>query len=336
MLQVLNVLKTRKFWYELLIMTVGITIASAGIYYFLVPTKIVTGSVSGLSVFLSEILGRTGIEIKVSTLVLIINIGLIILALFTLGKDFGFKTIYTSLLMGPIMDVFEKVYPYERFFTFPGQTSIMGDPFIDMVCMVILLGLSQAMLFRINASTGGLDIIAKILNKYLHMEIGNSVAISGMVICATGLFISPFRLVVLGLITTWMNGLFIDYFTAGMNKKKRVCIICDEYEEIRDYIINSIHRGCSLYPMKGGYHEDDRVEIQALLTQGEFAKLMEYIRDHDFKAFITAGNVSEVYGYWIDKPHHWGGHKDLKGSEGDIEIDNTRAPEGNKSLDNDK
>lgn len=304
----LKSLKTRRFWHELVVMTLGIMLASAAIYYFLVPTNVVTGSVSGLAIFLAQAFAPLGISLKVSTLVLAINVLLILVALVTLGKDFGIKTIYTSVIMGPMMDLFEKIYPYTRLLTEPGQTTVMGDMWLDLLCLALLLGLSQAVLFRINASTGGLDVVGKIINKYLHFDIGTSVAIAGYIICCLGFFVSPFRLVAIGLIVTWINGVTIDYFTAGLNKKKRVCIICDEYDEVRKHIINDIHRGCSLYPLKGGYQEQEHVEIQALLTQIEFAELMEYIRDHDYKAFITAGNVSEVYGYWIDNKSHFG-HK---------------------------
>lgn len=299
-----RLLKSRKFWHELLVMTLGIMLASAAIYYFLVPTNVVTGSVSGFAIFLTQALAPLGIELKVPTIVLIVNVFLIILAIATLGKDFGAKTIYTSIMMGPLMDLFDRICPYTRFLTEPGQTSIMGDIWLDMLCLALLLGLSQAVLFRINASTGGLDIIGKIINKYLHLDIGTSVSIAGYIICALGFFVTPFRLVAIGLVVTWLNGVTIDYFTAGLNKKKRVCIICDEYDDIRQYIINGIHRGCSLYTLKGGYREEEHVEIQALLTQTEFAELMEYIRDHNYKAFITAGNVNEVYGYWKDNKSH--------------------------------
>lgn len=302
----ISALKTRKFWHELVVMTLGIMLAAIALYYFLVPTGVVTGSVAGLAIFLAKVFAPLGISLKVSTVVLAVNAVLIIIALLTLGKDFGAKTIYTSLIIGPMMDMFEKICPYNRLITEPGQTTVMGDLWLDMLCLALVLGLSQAILFRINASTGGLDIVGKIINKYLHLDIGTSVAVAGYIICCLGFFIYPFRMVAIGLVVTWINGAVIDYFTAGLNKKKRVCIICNEYEDVRRYIVEVIHRGCSLYPLKGGYKEEDHVEIQALLTQNEFAELMEYIRDSGYNAFITAGNVSEVYGYWIDNKYHFG------------------------------
>ena len=181
----------------------------------------------------------------------------------------------------------------------------MGDLWFDLICFVLILSMSQAIMFRINASTGGLDILAKIVNKYLHFDIGLSVTIAGVVICCTAFFVNPFRLVIIGLIGTWINGLIVDYFMASLSRRKRVCIISDNHEVIRDYIVNKIVRGCTLYECTGGFKGDKRVEVQALLTKDEFADLMKFLRDNKIQAFITAGNVSEVYGLWSDhKKHH--------------------------------
>ena len=296
-------LKSWKFWKELLYMTVGMFIAAAAVYDFLVPSKIVVGSISGLSIVISALFEQAGIAIKVSTVVLIINAILLVLAYFLIGKEFGVKTCYTALILGPMMDLWEKICPYERLLE-PGATSVMGDLWFDLICFVLILSMSQAIMFRINASTGGLDILAKIVNKYLHFDIGLSVTIAGVIICCTAFTVNPFRLVIIGLIGTWINGLIVDYFMASLSRRKRVCIIADDHEKIRDYIVNKIVRGCSLYEVTGGYKGDKRMEIQSLLTKDEFADLMNYIRENDIKAFITAGNVSEVYGLWSEHKHH--------------------------------
>ena len=301
--EVLAPVKTWKFWKELLIMTVGMFIAAASVYYFLVPSKIVVGSISGLSIVISALFENAGIAIKVSTVVLIINAILLVLAYFLIGKEFGLKTCYTALILGPMMDVWEKICPYTSLLA-PGETSVMGDLWFDLVCFVLILSLSQAIMFQINASTGGLDILAKIVNKYLHFDIGLSVTIAGIVICCTAFTVNPFRLVIIGLIGTWLNGLIVDYFMVSFNRRKRVCVITDRSEEIRDFIVNKIQRGCSLYEVTGGYKGEKRHEIQALLTKDEFADLMKYIRDEKIPAFITAGNVSEVYGLWSEHKRH--------------------------------
>ena len=276
--KILKLIGTAKFWNELVIMTFGMMIAAAAVYYFLVPSKLIIGSISGLSIVVSGIFQNFfGIELKISFVVIIIN---------------------------AIMELWALIMPYESLIE-PGQTSVMGDIWFDLCCFVLLLSISQAILFNINASTGGLDILAKIVNKYLHFDIGASVAVAGACICCTAFAINPFKMVVIGLIGTWINGLVVDYFTASLNKRKRVCIVSDDYDKIRKFIIEKLGRGCSLYDMRGGYAQDKHVEIEALLTQNEFSSVMEFIKDEGLRSFITASNVSEIYGLWLKpKKYH--------------------------------
>ena len=290
-------------------MTLGMMIAAAAVYYFMIPSKLVLGSISGLSIVISNLFGLAGITVKVSVVVMVINAILLIMAWILIGKEFGAKTVYTAMILGPLLEFWEKVLPYEKLIE-PGMNSVMGEPLLDLLCFVLVVSISQTILFHINASTGGLDILAKIVNKYLHFDIGVSVTVAGAIICCTAFTINPFRMVVTGLVGTWMNGLAIDYFTASINKRKRVCIISSEHERLRKYIIETLHRGCSLYQVNGGYSQEVKIEIQALLTQEEFSSLMNLIRNEKIQAFITAGNVSEVYGLWNNEKHH----KRLKGS----------------------
>ncbi len=297
MKDILKYLATFKFWKELFIMTAGMMIAAGAVYYFMLPSKLVLGSITGLSIVISNLLGMVGMTVKVSVVVTVINAILLLLAWVLIGKEFGAKTVYTALILGPLLELWEKIYPYEKLID-PGMTSVMGDPLLDLICFVLLVSISQTILFNINASTGGLDILAKIVNKYLHLDIGVSVTVAGAIICCTAFAINPFRLVVTGLVGTWLNGLAIDYFTASLNKRKRVCVIAKEHEKVRAYIIEKLHRGCSLYDVRGGYSGETNVEIQALLTQDEFASLMNFLRTENIQAFTTAGNVNEIYGLW--------------------------------------
>ncbi len=297
---VIQPLGTFKFWKELVIMTVAMFIAAAAVYYFLLPSNLVIGSITGLSMVIASLFSAAGIPVKVSVVIVLINALLLVLAWLLIGAEFGAKTVYTALILGPFVDIWEKILPYQTLLD-PGQTSVMGDPWFDLLCFVLVLSASQTILFNINASTGGLDILAKIVNKYLHFDIGTSVSVAGALICCTAFTVNPFRLVVIGLIGTWINGLALDYFTAGLNRRKRVCIISSRHEEIRKYIIEDLQRGCSLYEVTGGYNGHKNVEIQSLLTQNEFADLMSYLKQNDIHGFITAGNVSEIYGDWNSK-----------------------------------
>lgn len=290
-------LTQKKFWGEMVALVIALLVGAAAVYYFLIPSNLILGSISGLAMVICTWLESAGIAMKVSMMVLILNAFLLILAYFFLGPEVGLKTVIASLLLGPFMDLWAWICPFSRLIE-PGMTSIMGSPIFDLLGFVLLLGASQAFLFRINASTGGLDIVAMMMKKYLHWDIGTAVTISGVIVCLSAFLVHPFRMVVIGLIGTWLNGIIVDYFTSSLNKRKRVCIISNEYEKIRQYIISTLCRGCSMYEVKGGFKETPGVEIQTILTQSEFASLMEYIRKEGIHAFITAGNCSEIYGLW--------------------------------------
>ena len=308
MKEILQTLGTWKFWKELIIMTVGMFIGAAAVNYFLVPSHLVIGSISGLSIVLSQLL-----PIKVSVMIFVINAILLLLAWILIGKEFGAKTVYTALILGPLMEVWEAIIPSQKLaemrlasdmpINTANLTSVMGDPLLDLICFVLMLSISQAILFNINASTGGLDIIAKIINKYTHLDIGVSVTVGGAIICCTAFLINPVHLVIIGLVGTWVNGIVVDYFMASINQRKRVCVISDEHEKLRDFIVNRLHRGCSLYNVTGGYTGKQQVEVEALLSKDEFAALLEFIKTEKIEHFITAGNVSEIYGLW-NHSHH--------------------------------
>ena len=279
-------------------MTIAMGIAAIAVHYFMQPSGLIVGSISGLSIVIYRLTG-----IPVSAITFSINLILLVLAYFLIGKEFGIKTVYTALILSPWLRLFEWLdgkYNIDTatFFGFPGGTT---DYWFYLLCFVFILSATQAILFNINASTGGLDILAKIVNKYLHIDIGTSVTVAGAIICCSAFFIpgNTLYLILLGFIGTWINGIVVDYFTAGLNAKKRVCIISPDYEKIRDFTVNTLKRGCTLYNAKGGYSQDDKVELQAILTNEEFAKLMEMIKEQDIHAFITAGRVSEVYGLWL-------------------------------------
>ena len=302
--EAVDYVKTFKFWKELVIMTLGMMVTAAAVYYFLVPSKLIIGTISGLSIVLNQLMGNV---LSLGTLIMIINIILLILAFILIDHEFGFKTVYTALILGPLTDFWNMVFPWQNIANdniVTGTPSVMGDPWLDLCCFVLLLSAAQALMFSINASTGGLDILAKIVNKYLHFDIGASVSVAGAVICCTAFFINDFRMVVIGLIGTWINGLVVDYFTATLNNHKRLCIVSKDYERIRKYIIEELHRGCTLYEVTGGYSGEKSIELEVLLNKDEFSKILGWMKDEKIEAFSTAGNVSEVYGFWSSGRKH--------------------------------
>ncbi|MBQ3709385.1 MAG: YitT family protein [Bacteroidales bacterium] len=318
-----HALISKKFWVELLIMTLGMFMTAICVYYFLVPSKLIVGSISGLSIVLTNIFNGIGVNISLSWMITIINAILLILAYILIGKEFGLKTVYCALILGPLTKVCEWIYPWENFKTPNGYLvnmgvpvdeaySVMGNPWFDLLCCVVILSAAQTMMFSINASTGGLDILAKIVNKYLHFDMGKSVSVAGAIICLTAFAINPFQMVVIGLIATWINGMVVNMFTANLNQRKRVCIVSKDYDRIRRYIIDDLDRGCTLYEVIGGYTNEKSIELEALLTNDEFSKLMEFLGKNEINAFTTAGNVSEVYGLWAKDRRRTRKHADKR------------------------
>lgn len=276
---------TRGIVKDFTIITFGILLSAAAVYFFLVPGNLVVGSISGLALVISKM-----VALPISVITLMLNAVLLIVGYLLVGKEFGLKTVYTSLMLSVFLFVFEKLVPIEK--------SIMGDPWLDLLCFVLILGFSQTVLFRQNASSGGLDIVAKIINKYFHTELGMAITIAGVITSLTAFFVYDIKTVILGLIGTYINGLVLDHFTVGFNSKKRVCIISDKYEEVKEFIVHTLVRGVTMYPIYGGYQNEKKVELESILTRNEFIQLMDFLAETDPNAFMTAGNVSEIYGNW--------------------------------------
>lgn len=292
---------TRLFWKEFIIMTLGMFVAAIAVDYFLVPAKLVIGSTSGIAIVANELLTGLGIPSRISVCLTVINSALLVVSFLCLGKDFGAKTVYASLIIGPMVDLCEWIYPYANLLTEAGQTSVMNDPWLDSLCFVLILGLSQSILFTINGSTGGLDIVAKMCNKFLHLDMGTSVTIVGFAASAMSFAINPFKIVIIGLIATWINGLVVDYCMAGLTRKMRVCIVTDDSEAILNYILHDMNRGCSIYTTKGGYTGETHTELQTYLHKNDLTQLMSFIRKNEFKVFVTASSVNVTF--LSDKPN---------------------------------
>jgi hypothetical protein len=295
-------LQTKKFWIELFIMTAGMFVASIAVYFFLIPSKLIVGSITGLSIVVAKLFPI----LSVGTYIAIINAILLVLAFVLIGNEFGAKTVYTALILGPMIDFLGAMFPgmAERsvFAVQIGQTAQwIANPWFDLLCFVLVLSASQSILFSINASTGGLDILAKIINKYTHVSLGTSVAIGGGAICCTAFAINPVGLVLIGLIGTWVNGLIVNYFMANLNAKTLVNIITDDYEKIVDFVSKDIKRGITMRNVTGGYSKEAKVELEVVLTQDEFSSLIDFMHKEHIKSFMTSYVVSSVYGLWNKK-----------------------------------
>lgn len=274
-------MKYRNMLKEFLLITGGTVIAAAAIYFFMLPSHIAVGSGSALAMILSNY-----IPLPVSALSLIINVILLILGFVLIGPEFGAKTIYTAILLPIILGIFEIFFPNFR--------SMTEEAFLDVICYILVVGIGMAILFSCNASSGGLDIVAKILNKYLKIDLGQAVSVSGMTVALLSALCYDKKTVVLSVLGTYFGGMVVDHFIFGLNLKRRVCIISPKVDEIADYILYDLHSGATLNDIIGAYDKKQKREIITIVDKHEYKRLMDYLNKVDPKAFITVYAVSEI------------------------------------------
>ena len=266
---------------EYTMITAATFVVAAAVYFFLIPSGVSVGSISGLAMLLGNV-----IPLPISVLTFILNAALLVVGFLFIGREFGVKTVYTSLILPVFLWVFEQV--------FPDFVSLNQDAMMDTVCYIFVVSVGLALLFRMNASSGGLDIVAKLLNKYFHMELGKAMALPGMCVALSSVFFSDKKLVVLGILGTYLNGIVLDHFIFDHNIKRRVCIITEKEEALRQFIIHELHSGATIYEAIGAYNKEKHNEIITIVDKSEYQKLMAYINREDPKAFITVYNVSHM------------------------------------------
>lgn len=266
---------------ETSILTVAVAIIAAAVYFFLVPRHASVSSISGLGIVLSNF-----IPLPLSAITMILNVVLLIIGFFTCGREFGVKTVYTSVMLPLFLGVFEGI--------FPDFGSMTNSQELDVLCYVLVVSVGLSILFNRNASSGGLDIVAKIMNKYLHMDLGKAMSLSGMCVALSAALVYDKKTVVLSLLGTYFNGLVLDHFIFDHNIKRRVCIITKKEEELRQFIIHDLHSGATIYESIGAYNMEKRNEIITIVDKGEYQKLMNYMNREDPKAFITVYTVSDM------------------------------------------
>ena len=266
---------------ETSILTVAVAIIAAAVYFFLVPSHASVSSISGLGIVLSNF-----IPLPLSVITMILNVVLLIIGFFTCGREFGVKTVYTSVMLPLFLGVFERI--------FPDFGSMTNSQELDVLCYILVVSVGLSILFNRNASSGGLDIVAKIMNKYLHMDLGKAMSLSGMCVALSAALVYDKKTVVLSVLGTYFNGLVLDHFIFNHNVKRRVCIITKKEEELRRFIIHDLHSGATIYESIGAYNMEKRNEIITIVDKGEYQKLMNYMNREDPKAFITVYTVSDM------------------------------------------
>ena len=266
---------------ETVILTVAVAIIAAAVYFFLVPSHTSVSSISGLGIVLSNF-----VPLPLSAITMLLNVVLLIIGFFTCGREFGVKTVYTSVMLPLFLGFFELV--------FPDFGSMTDSQELDVLCYILVVSIGLSILFNRNASSGGLDIVAKIMNKYLHIELGKAMSLSGMCVALSAALAHDKKTVVLSILGTYFNGIILDLFIFDYNKKRRVCIITRKEEELRRFIVEDLHSGATIYEAIGAYNFDKHNEIITIVDKSEYQKLMNFINKEDPRAFITVYNVSDM------------------------------------------
>lgn len=266
---------------ELAILTGAVAIIAAAVYFFLVPSHASVSSISGLGIVLANF-----VPLSLSAITMILNVVLLVIGFLTCGREFGAKTVYTSILLPAFIGLFERL--------FPNLGSLTDSQELDVLCYILVVSVGLSILFNRNASSGGLDIVAKIMNKYLHMDLGKAMSLSGMCVALSAALVYDKKTVVLSVLGTYFNGLVLDHFIFDNNIKRRVCIITGKEEELRRFIIEDLHSGATVYESYGAYNMQKRREIITIVDKAEYQKLMSYMNREDPQAFITVYTVSDM------------------------------------------
>lgn len=266
---------------ELAILTGAVAIIAAAVYFFLVPSHASVSSISGLGIVLANF-----VPLPLSAITMILNVVLLVIGFLTCGREFGAKTVYTSILLPAFIGLFERL--------FPNLGSLTDSQELDVLCYILVVSVGLSILFNRNASSGGLDIVAKIMNKYLHMDLGKAMSLSGMCVALSAALVYDKKTVGLSVLGTYFNGLVLDHFIFDHNIKRRVCIITGKEEELRRFIIEDLHSGATVYESYGAYNMQKRREIITIVDKVEYQKLMSYMNREDPQAFITVYTVSDM------------------------------------------
>ena len=266
---------------ELAILTGAVAIIAAAVYFFLVPSHASVSSISGLGIVLANF-----VPLPLSAITMILNVVLLVIGFLTCGREFGAKTVYTSILLPAFIGLFERLVP--------NLGSLTDSQELDVLCYILVVSVGLSILFNRNASSGGLDIVAKIMNKYLHMDLGKAMSLSGMCVALSAALVYDKKTVVLSVLGTYFNGIVLDHFIFDNNIKRRVCIITGKEEELRRFIIEDLHSGATVYESYGAYNMEKHREIITIVDKAEYQRLMNFMNREDPQAFITVYTVSDI------------------------------------------
>jgi uncharacterized membrane-anchored protein YitT (DUF2179 family) len=269
---------------EYILITVGVLLVAIGIEFFLAPNKIAAGGVSGMAIIINYYMP----SISIGSLMLIMNIILFIIAFIVIGNQFGGKTIYTSLSLSGMIWVMDKVMT--------PNMKVTNNLMLASIFGTFMCGIGLGIVFNQNASTGGTDILAKILNKFVHLDMGKSLLVVDFIITLLAAISFGADAGMYALLAVIINGFVIDTVIEGLNISKQIMVISSKTDSISKFIIEDLERGCTILQGKGGYSKEVTYILYTVLGRKEFIKLKKYIRETDTKAFIAINDAHEVLG----------------------------------------
>ncbi len=272
---------TKRNIIDYLVITLATVVVAGAVYFFMLPSHVSVGSATALAMVISNF-----VPLPISVISMIMNVVLLSLGFLLIGPEFGAKTVYSTLLLPIVLGAFEIL--------FPNFTSLTEDPLLDVICYIVVVGFGLSILFARNAASGGLDIVAKIMNKFLGMELGKAMSLSGIVVALSSALVYEKKIVVLSVLGTYFGGLILDYFIFGINIKRRVCILSQKHDEMLNYILHNLHSGATIYDSIGAYNSTPHKEIITIVDKQEYRLLMDFIRRNDPTAFVTVIAVNEI------------------------------------------
>ncbi len=266
------------------VITLGIAVMAVGIYFFKFPNNFSTGGVSGMSTILGELVP----SISKAMFVNIINYSLLVLGLIFFGKGFAFKTVYSSVVLSTLIAVFEKFIPLDK--------PLTDQPFLELICSILLVGVGSALLFSERASSGGTDIVAMILKKYTSLNIGKALFCSDFVIVLVSFAVFGIETGIFSMLGLLSKALVVDNIIDSIYLSKCVAIVTDNPEPICDYLTHNINRSATAIKCEGVFTHHDKTMLITVLTRSQTVGLKDYIKTIEPTAFIIITNSSDVLG----------------------------------------
>jgi uncharacterized membrane-anchored protein YitT (DUF2179 family) len=267
-----------------ILVNVGILMVAVAIVLFKIPNDFATGGVTGISI----IINRIAPILSIGMLMLVINIILLIIGLLFAGFEFELKTVYSTIMLSFIVWLFEKIHPIKK--------PLTNDTLLELFLAILLLAAGSAVLFYQNASGGGTDIIAKIINQKTHWHIGKTVLIVDLSISIFAIFIFGYKIGMYSILGVIIKGFLIDAVIKGLHSFKHIIIISNKPDEIKRFIIDTLHRGVTIYKAVGGNTNSEKQVLNTVMSNREAINLQQYITKIDDNAFIIVNNAADIHG----------------------------------------